>query len=104
MSEKVVELGKDNFQSFISDGLVLIDFWAPWCGPCRMQTPILEELAEKMPDVKFAKINVDDDPELAAQYGVNTIPFLLIFKDGKIANQFVGMRQADVLESALRQA
>ena len=95
------ELNPQTFPDFISSGLALVDFWAPWCGPCRMQIPILDQVAQKMPEVKIGKINVDDHGDLAAQYGVNTIPYLVIFKDGKKAADFVGMRQANVLIDAL---
>ncbi len=96
------ELNSQNFQEFISSGLTLVDFWAPWCGPCRMQIPILDQVAEKVPEVKIGKVNVDDNGELAAQFGVNTIPYLVIFKNGEKVTDFVGMRQANVLMDALR--
>ena len=95
------ELNPQTFSDFIASGLALVDFWAPWCGPCRMQIPILDQVAQKMPEVKIGKVNVDDHGELAAQFGVNTIPYLVIFKDGKKAADFVGMRQANVLIDAL---
>ena len=98
------ELNPQTFQSFISSGLALVDFWAPWCGPCRMQIPILDQVAEKLPAVKIGKVNVDDHGDLAAQFGVNTIPYLVIFKDGKKVSDFVGMRQANVLVDALAAA
>ena len=98
------ELKSDSFNDFISSGLVLVDFWAPWCGPCRMQIPILDQVAEKVPAVKIGKVNVDDEPDLAAQYGVNTIPYLLVFKDGQKKADFVGLRQANVLIDALKAA
>lgn len=98
------ELKSDSFNDFISSGLVLVDFWAPWCGPCRMQIPILDQVAEKVPAVKIGKVNVDDEPDLAAQYGVNTIPYLIIFKDGQKKADFVGLRQANVLVEALKAA
>ena len=95
------ELTSQTFPDFIASGLALVDFWAPWCGPCRMQIPILDEVARQRPDVRIAKINVDDHGDLAAQFGVNTIPYLVIFKDGKTAADFVGLRQASVLIDAL---
>lgn len=98
------ELNQQTFRDFISTGLALVDFWAPWCGPCRMQIPILDQVAQQMPDVKIGKINVDENGDLAAQFGVNTIPYLVIFKDGQKVSDFVGMRQAQVLVDALAAA
>ena len=95
------ELSQKTFQDFIATGLALVDFWAPWCGPCRMQIPILDQVAEKMPAVKIGKVNVDDNGDLAVQFGINTIPHLVIFKDGLKVSEFVGMRQANVLIAAL---
>ena len=98
------ELDQQTFKDFIASGLALVDFWAPWCGPCRMQIPILDQVAEKLPDVKIGKVNVDENSDLAVQFGVNTIPYLLIFKDGQKVADFVGMRQANVLIDALNAA
>ncbi len=98
------ELNQQTFPDFVSSGLALVDFWAPWCGPCRMQMPILDQVAEKVPTVKIGKINVDENGDLAAQFGVNTIPYLMIFKNGQKINEFVGMRQAQVLIDALAAA
>lgn len=71
---------------------VLVDFWASWCGPCRMLTPILEELAAENPQVKVCKVNIDEEPELASAYQVMSIPTLIVFKDGKAVNQSLGVR------------
>ena len=78
-------------------GKAVVDFWASWCGPCRAQAPILEELAAEMPDVNFVKVNVDEQPDLAMKYGVASIPTLLFFEDGKLVNQAIGLHaKADV--------
>lgn len=81
---------------------VLVDFWATWCGPCKMQGSILETFAPKAEGkAEIVKVNVDEEPQLAQQYGVMSIPTLLVFKDGKIAQQAVGVRQEDALQSML---
>ena len=98
------ELNQQTFQDFTASGLALVDFWAPWCGPCRMQNPILDDVAGKMSAVKIGKVNVDENGELAAKFGVNTIPFLVIFKDGRKVAEFTGLRQAHVLVDALAAA
>ena len=71
---------------------VLVDFWASWCGPCRMMSPIVDQIAEEVTDCKVGKINVDEEGELAQQFGIMSIPTLLVFRDGKVANQSVGVR------------
>lgn len=102
MSSKVLNLGKDQFEKTINEGVTLVDFWAPWCGPCKMQLPILESLADKIGDkAKIAKVNVDDEQSLAITYGVQSIPSIFIFKDGKAVKNFIGVQQANTLEDAI---
>jgi len=98
-----VELTEATFDAAIASGTVLVDFWAPWCGPCRMQTPILDDVAEQLGDqATIAKVNVDDAPGVAAKYGIRSIPTLIVFKDGQPAQQFVGVQQAPTLVAALQ--
>ncbi len=90
----VIKINKKNFNNEVlnSDKPVLLDFYADWCGPCRMVGPIVSEIADERDDVKVGKINVDEQPELAAQFGVMSIPMLAVIKDGKLINQVVGYR------------
>ena len=89
-----INVNKKNFNQEVlnSDKPVLLDFWASWCGPCRMVAPVLEEIAAERSDIKVCKINVDEQPELAAQFGVMSIPTLVVMKNGKVINQAVGAR------------
>ena len=90
----VLHITKENFEAEVlrSDKPVLVDFFAVWCGPCKMIAPILEEIAEEREDIKVCKINVDEEPELAAQYQVASIPSLFVIKDGQVVNQSLGAR------------
>lgn len=96
----VTKITKLNYNDIISsDKTILIDFYADWCGPCRMVSPIVDEIAEENPDILVGKINVDDDPELAMEFGVTSIPMLVVMKDQKIKDQSVGARpKAQILE------
>ena len=89
-----INITNQNFNEEVlkSDKPVLIDFWASWCGPCRMIAPIIEEIAEERSDIKVGKVNVDDEPELATQFGIMSIPTLVVMKDGELVNKLVGVR------------
>jgi len=105
MSEKLIDLNDDEFDMNIAEGITLVDFWAPWCGPCRMQTPILEELAESIEGrVKIAKVNTDEASGVARGLGVQAIPTLILFKDGKELQRFIGVQPKDILMDAIGSA
>jgi len=88
----VTQINKDSFQAEVLDqkGIVFVDFYADWCGPCKMTGPILEELAKEKKEMKFVKVNVDENPELTSQYQIFSIPTFVVFKEGKMVSQFVG--------------
>ena len=89
-----IHINQKNFDQEVvaSDRPVLLDFWAPWCGPCRMVLPILEEIARERSDIKVGKVNVDEEPELAREFGVMSIPTLVVMKDGRITNKAMGAK------------
>ena len=101
----MINLDENNFDASIAKGVTLVDFWAPWCRPCLMQSPILDEVARTLSEkVVIAKVNVDDSPYLAERFMVQGIPTLILFKDGKSVNRLVGVQTRHVLLDAIREA
>ena len=101
MSVKV--LNKENFEENVlkSENPVVVDFWAPWCGPCRMVVPLVEEIAEERQDIKVGKVNVDEEFELAGKFRISSIPTLLVIRDGKVVNQAMGARPKQAILNLL---
>jgi thioredoxin 1 len=104
MAENIIEVNQDSFQQSVLEAQkpILVDFWAPWCGPCRAVAPVVEELAkEYQGKVNFAKVNVDESPFIASKFGVMSIPTLIVFKDGKPAEQVVGFKPKDQIKKLI---
>lgn len=100
----ITNITKENFEAEVlkSEKLVLVDFWATWCGPCKMIGPVIEEIANEHPEIKVCKINVDEEGELSIKHGVMSIPTLMIFKNGEIAQTAIGYRPKEEIEELLK--
>ena len=98
-----ININKENFKEEVlnSEKKVLLDFWAPWCGPCRMVVPMVEEIAKERPDIKVGKINVDENPELSSRFAIMSIPTLVVMENGKIINQAMGARPKQAILAML---
>lgn len=99
----VEEINDKSFENETSEGVVLTDFWATWCGPCKMQSPVIEQLSQEMDDVKFTSVDVDQNQDLAKELGIMAIPTLIIKKDGKIVDRLTGYTPKEKLEQILDQ-
>jgi thioredoxin 1 len=98
----IVNVSDQSFKAEVEgEGTVLVDFWAPWCGPCKMIAPVLEELDKEIEALKIAKLNVDDNPESASRFGVMSIPTLIVFKDGQPVDKVVGFQSKDALKNVV---
>jgi len=105
LENKVTNLNETDFDTTIAEGVTLVDFWAPWCGPCQMQVPILEELAKSVDiQAKVSKLNVDEAGGVAGRFGVQAIPTLLLFKDGNEVQRFIGVQSKEILIDAISSA
>ncbi|WP_305862853.1 thioredoxin [Helicobacter cholecystus] len=97
-----IELTKENFTEYTQSGVALVDFWAPWCGPCRMLSPVIDKLAEEYEGkAKICKVNTDEQEELSSQFGIRSIPTMLFFKDGQVVDQMVGATSEQALKDKL---
>ncbi len=101
---KYIELNQDNMEETVKEGVLLVDFWAPWCGPCRMLAPTIDQLAQEFDGkAKICKVNTEVEQELTAQYQIRSIPTILFFKDGKIVDQLIGATTKGALEDKLNE-
>jgi thioredoxin 1 len=99
---KYIELTNENFDATTSEGVAMVDFWAPWCGPCRMIAPVIEELAEDFDGkAKICKVNTDEQQDIAIKYGIRSIPTILFFKNGEMVDQMVGAASKDTFTEKL---
>lgn len=96
------ELSDQSFESEIENGMTVVDYWAAWCGPCRMLAPILDEVANELDSIKFAKVNVDEEESVASKAGVRGLPTLVLYKDGKEVDRIVGLMQKDQLSQRIK--
>ncbi len=103
-SEKLIILNDKNFNSYIKQGVTLVDFWAEWCQPCKLQGPIVSKLAEEISSnrVKICKFNVEENPKISKKFGIRSIPTIIIFKNGKVVEQLVGLKGKSALEKAVK--
>jgi thioredoxin 1 len=105
MEAQIIELTSANFEATISEGITLVDFWAPWCMPCKLMAPIFDSVAEQVGDkVRFAKVNIDQELELANRLGIQSIPTLMLFKDGRDVDVRIGLTKAPELVAMIKEA
>lgn len=97
-----IKITDQNFEETIKEGITLVDFWAEWCGPCKMLGPVLEKVAEELPSVKIAKLNVDENPVMSAKFGIRSIPTMLTFKDGEMVDGIMGALPKHVIINKLK--
>ena len=100
----IVQLTDANFDQSVKEGKVLVDFWAPWCGPCKMMAPVLEELAQETDEITVTKVNVDENPQIAAKYGIMSIPTLALLENGQEKDRIVGFTDKQSLKNKLKMA